>query len=430
MDTETTGIPTGQPRPRGREQFASLQEQPYRRFIASQFLATIALWTQRVAADWAVMELTGSITLVGFLVVFQFGPTLLFGMWGGVLVDRYPTRTILIISQSVALAVGTVLAVTAQVGALSTWLIFACTGCLGLAAIVDEPARQVRVSQLVPRTALANAISMKSISFQIGGILGPALSGFLLATAGVPWAFTAYVALQAMALVALILALAPTRHLTHPRAPRARGQISSALRYAWRKPDIRWTLLLLVFVCTVGLNWPVVLVAMTTSEFHSGPTGYGLATSAMAVGSLAGGILSLRRVHQGLRSVVVSVAWFSACRMLCALAPVEWAFLGTLAAAGICLVLMWTAANALLQWSSNETIRGRIMSLYLMIAVGAQALGGPLLGWSCATIGPRTTLLISAAIPLTAAIVLALTVARRPRLGRGDLPERGADAGD
>ena len=171
-------------------------------------------------------------------------------------------------------------------------------------------------------------------------------------------------------------------------------------------------------MCVVGLNWPVMLVSMMTSEFHSGAGGYGLANTALAAGSLLGALASLRRTHRGLRTVFLSVAAMCTLRLLCGVMPSEWAFLLAVAATGAGLILMWTAANSLLQWSSNGRIRGRIMSLYLMIAVGGQALGGPLLGWGCATFGPRATMVGSAVIPLLAAATLAvLRMRNRPRPG-------------
>lgn len=399
--------------------FSSLRSGGYRLFLSGQFLSTVGVWSQRIAVDWVLMEMTGDIALVGSLVLLQFGPVLLLGMWGGVLVDRHPIRVLLLCSQAVALGVNATLAVTALTGTLSPPLIFGLAGALGFAAVVDQPARQVLVGQVVPPRDLANAISMNSITFQIGGMIGPALSGILLAGPGASVSFLISTSVHLLAFVALIVLFALSPVAPRVRAPRQRGQIADALRYAGAKPEIRVTLLVLVLVCTMGLNWPVVLVAMTTSEFHSGPDGYGLANTALAAGSLIGALLSLRRQHRGLRTVLVAVCGACVFRMLCGIAPAEWMFLVVIASTGVWLILMWTAANSLLQWSSNSGIRGRIMSIYLMIAVGGQALGGPLLGWACALIGPRLTLTISGATALAAALAFAAWLWRRERRAHG-----------
>lgn len=413
MSLDTTGIPLPGAAPRGRALFASLGNAAYRLLLSSQFLSTIAVWAQRVAVDWVLMEMTGNIVLVGSLVVLQFGPVLFLGMWGGVLVDRYSTRAILLISQTVATLVSAGLAVAALTGVLAPWVMFVTAGILGVVAVVDQPGRQVIVGQIVSPRMLGNAISMNSITFQVGGMIGPAVSGALLAGPGASVVFPMTAILHLGALGALIVLLVRADLPRRDAAPRRRGQITDALRYAGRKPEIRVTLLLLVFVCVVGLNWPVVFVSMATAEFHSGPDGYGLANTALAAGSLIGALLSLRRVHRGLRTVIFSVCGLCLFRGLCAIAPAEWMYLLIVAGTGLWLILMWTAANSLLQWSSNSAIRGRIMSLYLMIAVGGQAIGGPLLGWACQTIGPRPTLALSAAVPLCAAIVLGILAARQ-----------------
>lgn len=395
--------------------FSSLRNRGYRLFLISQSLSTIGVWTQRVAVDWTLMQLTGDIALVGSLVLLQFGPVLLLGMWGGVLVDRHSTKLLLLISQFTGLAVCAALAVTALTGALAPWVLFLCAAVLGLSAVVDQPARQVLIGQLIPPRELSNAISMNSIVFQIGGMLGPAVSGVLLASSGPSGAFLLATGAQLIAFVAMARLFVRVRLIPRTRASRDGGQIQAALRYAAAKPEIHMTLLLLVFVCVVSLNWPVILVSMMTSQFRSGAEGYGLANTALAAGSLVGALVSLRRVHRGLRTVFGSVAVMCLLRLLCAVMPSEWTFLVALGATGAALILMWTAANSLLQWSSNTGIRGRIMSIYLMIAVGGQALGGPLLGWACASFGPRITLVASGAIPLTAAAVLALLLLRRRR---------------
>ncbi|MFT4306013.1 MAG: MFS transporter [Microbacterium sp.] len=411
MHTDTTGIPQLPRESRG-SMLSSLQSGPYRFFLGSQFLSTVGVWSLRVAVDWALMSATGDITLVGSLVILQFGPVLLFGMWGGVLVDRYSLKKLLLISQTLSFAVSAFLLVVAATGHLAPWMMFVTAGVLGLGAVVDQPARQVLVGQTVSPLVLANAISMNSIAFQIGAMIGPAVSGILLANAGEAVAFAFPTALHFSALVALTVVFARTPLAPRGRTARTSGLIRDALRYAAAKPEIRMTLLSLVLVCTMGLNWPVVLVSMTTTEFDSGADGYGLANAALAVGSFVGALISLRRTHRGLRTVVIAVCGTCFMRAISGLMPTQASFLVTIAVTGVWLILMWTAANSLLQWSSNSTIRGRIMSLYLMIAVGGQALGGPLLGWSCSTIGPRLTLVISGLIPMCAALALTATTRR------------------
>ena len=417
MSLDTSGIPLPGAAPRGRELIASLGNGSFRVFLASQFFATMALWGQRIATDWVLLEMTGSVTLVGMLVVFQFGPTLLLGMWGGVLVDRYSTKLLLLASQIAALLVNIGVAVLALTGALSPFAIFAAVTVLGLFSIVDQPARQVVVGFIVGDAKLGNAISMNQITYQVAGMIGPVVAGVMLVSPGSGAVFVVASIAHALALVTLAWTFVKARLAPPIPHEQHRGEIADAFRYAWRKPEIRYTMILLVFVCVVGLNWPLVFVSMATMEFHSGAEGYGYANAAIAAGSLVGGILSLRRVHRGLSTVIVGIGGLSAFRVICGVAPVEWIYLIVVAGTGVWSLLMWTAANSLLQWSSNTHIRGRIMSLYMLIAVGGQALGGPLLGWACEVFGPRAVFIVSGLIPLAATFVI-LALARRERRGR------------
>ena len=211
MSTDTTGIPLPGSRPRGRAMFSSLRNRGYRLFLISQSMSTLGVWTERVAVDWTRMQLTGNITLVGSLVVLQFGPVLPFGMWGGVLVDRHSTKLILLISQFLAFAVRATLGFTALTGVLAPWVLFACAAVLGLSAVVDQPGRQVLIGQVVPPKELSNAISMNSIVFQIGGMIGPAVSGALLAGPGAPAAFLFAAGSQLVALIAMAVLFARAR---------------------------------------------------------------------------------------------------------------------------------------------------------------------------------------------------------------------------
>lgn len=257
--------------------FRALSERGYRLFAGAQMASMIGLWVQRVVQDWTVLELTGSAALVGMLVLMQFGPNLLFGMWGGLIVDRGAVRKILLIVQCGATVVSVVLCVFAFTGNMSTELIFGSVLVMGVLSVLEMPARQVFVGELVSVRSLPNAISMNATIFQTGTMLGPAIGGLLIPV-GISWAFLIAALLQGASVVLLFAISAPLR----PRvpAPRNKGQIVEALQYCRRKPQIFWTLFLLMFVALIGLNWPVLLTSMADRVFHSGGTGYGLYTSA------------------------------------------------------------------------------------------------------------------------------------------------------
>ncbi|MGI3784873.1 MAG: MFS transporter, partial [Janthinobacterium lividum] len=114
----------------------------YRLYLTSQMVATTGLWMQRIAQDWLVLELTGSVTAVGVAVALQFLPMLLFGLLGGVVADRFPKRTILIVTQSTLALVATSLGVLALTGAVQAWHVYVLATVLGFVTVVDNPTRQ------------------------------------------------------------------------------------------------------------------------------------------------------------------------------------------------------------------------------------------------------------------------------------------------
>lgn len=416
VEDVTTGVvPIRSRKPTWRDMLSALSVRNYRVYAIAQILALTAVWTQRVAQDWILFELTGNVKTVGFLVIMQFGPMLLFGMLGGVIVDRANKRLIILISQFAVLASGTLLAALTFTDRIAVWHIFVLAGVVGCFSVVDQPARQVFVSELVGRQLLTNAVSTNAALFQMSALLGPAIAGVMLAQFGGGWAFA--VTAIGTALSFLFLLLIKTRDLYRfPTAPRTKGQIAEAVRYVRGKPVIFWTLTLIVFVAGVGMNWSVLLAPMAEYEFHAGAGGYGSYNSAIAAGALVGAVMSMRRTHVRLRTFYASVMWFGALKALSGVMPTEWAFLLCLPVAGFFSVLMFTAANTLVQTSSNMLIRGRVMSIYILFFIGGQALGGPLLGALVDVWGARTGLIISGTVPLIAAAVIGLIVTRVHRV--------------
>lgn len=416
MEDASTGIiPVPDSPPRWSDMWRALTVHNYRLYAVSQIFALTSVWMQRITQDWMLFELTGNVTTVGLLVMAQFGPILLFGLLGGVIVDRYPKRSIIMISQSIVISCGATLAVLTFAGVLQAWHMFALATLVGFASVVDQPARQVFVSELVGRQLLRNAVSTNSAIFQTSALIGPAIAGALLVGYGGGWAFLATVIGGAVSL-ALLFSLRRSELHRFPPAPRAKGQVREALAYVRRKPVIFWTLILLLFVAGVGMNWSVLLAPFADDVFFAGAQGYGSYNSAIAAGALIGALLAMRRRIVRLRTFVGGVGAMMSFKVLAAFMPVELAFMLTIAATGLCSVLMWTAANALIQMSSNMLIRGRVMALYLLVSVGGQAVGGPLLGSIVDLLGPRAGMAISGAVPLLAAIVIALIISRVHRV--------------
>jgi MFS family permease len=274
--------------------FAALEVRDYRLYLTSQMVATTGLWMQRIAQDWLVLELTGSVTAVGVAVALQFLPVLLFGLLGGVVADRFPKRTILIVTQSTLALVAATLGTLALTGAVQAWHVYVLATVLGFVTVVDNPTRQVFVSELVGQAHIRNAVSLNSSVFQLGALVGPALSGALIHAVGQGWSFL----LNAASCLVVVTMVAVLRTRPAPAAKRATGQtgeLREALRYIARTSEVGWSIVLAATIGLFGLNMPVILAAFADHVFSTGVRGYSLFNSLSAAGALTGAILSARR---------------------------------------------------------------------------------------------------------------------------------------
>ena len=413
--TTTAPIPVLSERLSWRDTFISLRAHNYRLYVISQAISNTAAWMQRIATDWLVLELTGNVALVGLTIAIQFAPILVFGAYGGVIADRYSKRTLLMVTQSTNALLCGLLAALALTGVVELWQIYAIVFLLGLVAVVDNPARSVFVNEMVGHHRLRNAISINASIFHLGGLIGPAISGVLIVIVGAGWS----IAINAVAAGVVVLALAAMRVRelgASPKAQRLKGQIREALVYARNKPTIFWTLVTMAFVSVFGMSLPILLAAIAQDVFETGSAGYGIYNSLVAVGALTGAILSTRRRTLRLRSIVFAAVGYGVLQALAGFAPWYIAFLVLLPGIGLLRLLFGTAAESMNQLSSNTVIRGRIMSLHLIVMVGGQAIGGPLIGWLAEVLGPREAMVISGVVPAVAAIGIGLILARSGRL--------------
>jgi len=402
-------------RPAWRDTFSALRIHNYRLYAVAQVISNTAGWTQRIAVDWLVLELTGSIALVGLTIALQFLPTLIFGAHAGLIADRLPKRAVLLVSQGVVGMLSVVLAVSAILGTAQLWFVYAIVLGIGVMQVIDLPARSVFVQEMVGPRHLRNAISVNASVFHLGALIGPALAGVIIATAGTGWA----IGLNAVAVVIGIVLVATIRTselLIAPRAPRERGQVRQAARYIMGKPTIFWTMVLVGVVAMFGMPLPVLLAGVADEVYNTGATGYGLYNSLVAAGALLGALASTRRATLRLRTIVFGALLYGVLQLLAGLAPFELMFLALLTTIGLSRLLYMTASETMVQFSTNLAIRGRVVAFWVLVVVGGQAIGGPLMGWIAEAFGPRTAMVISGVVPAIAAIAIGLVLARSGKL--------------
>ena len=409
---------------------AALEVRDYRLFLTSQVVATTGLWMQRIAQDWLVLELTGSVTAVGVAVALQFLPMLLLGLFGGVVADRFPKRRILLVTQSTAALVAATLGTLALTGTVQAWHVYVLAAVLGLVTVVDNPTRQVFVSELVGPTHIRNAVSLNSSVFQMGALVGPALSGVLIHAVGQGWSFLLN-AVSCLVVVAMVLVIRPRAALGPERSSSGgSGELRAALRYIGRTSEVAWSIVLAATIGLFGLNMPVILAAFADHVFTAGVGGYSLFNCLSALGALAGAVVSARR-HSAprVRTLTGTLVLLGLMLMLAALAPSAWVFGTVLVAVGFCTLQFLTGANSLVQTTTTPALRGRVMGVYLLVLLGGQAVGGPAVGWLIDHVGARTSMLGCGALVALVSVVVGLVIARRSHLtvelelhGRSRLP--------
>ncbi|MFF9816611.1 MFS transporter [Streptomyces sp. NPDC014006] len=391
--------------------FSSLKIRNYRLFFLGQVVSNTGTWMQRIAQDWLVLSLTGSATAVGVTTALQFLPMLLFGLYGGVLVDRLPKRRTLLFTQAAMGVTGLVLAALTLTGQVQVWHVYVAAFLVGLATVVDNPARQSFVSEMVGPAQLQNAVSLNSANFQSARLVGPAVAGLMITGVGTGYAFLFNGLSFAFTIGSLLLMRARELHVVE-RAPRGKGQLREGLRYVAGRPELIWTIALVGFIGTFGFNFPVYLSAFADDVFHAGAGSYSLFNTVMAVGSLAGALLAARRGTSRMRVLIGAALMFGVLEMVAAAAPSLWLFALLMAPIGMFGMTVNVTANTSVQMTTDPAMRGRVMALYMMVFMGGTPIGAPIAGWITDTYGVRAGLAAGGAISAVAATGIALALAR------------------
>lgn len=398
-----------------RRMLAVASAPPYSWYLAGQAADAVALWMQRLALGWLVWELTGSATWLGAISFLKFAPTMLLGLFGGVLADRFARGILVVAGQAVTVASALGVAGLVAADAITMPLLVALTLAVGIAVGLTQAASKAVVNELVPRADVPSAIALNSVVFNVSQLVGPALAGIVLVFAGMVACFGTVAALFATNLVVFLLLL--------PRLsarPQGDGQpmlraIATAIGFCARHEGIA-PLLALHFVFTFAARPVVDLIpAFAGGALRDGVDAVSLLTSAVGLGAVATGMyLAARRHRPGLvrlvmRSMLVlglAIAGFAAAPDL-----VTATAMATLIGAG--MAVRAAGVQTLVQLAASDNLRGRVLSLYgLGLNTGA-ALGGLAVGALADAIGLREAIAATALLSLAA---LALAARRSARM--------------
>lgn len=390
----------------------SFQHRNFKLFFISNFLSNVGGWAQRVAQDWLVLQLTHSGRELGIVTGLQFAPSLLLSVYGGSLADRLNKRKLLMITNGGSALCALLLGILVLNHSVALWHVYVLAVLLGTFGALDAPTRQAFTSEMVGKRDVANAVSLNSANFNAGRLVGPGLSGLLIAWFGTGPSFLLNAASYLFVLGALYAVDESALFLEMKREIKAKS--IDALRYVRARPEIVAVMVTVFFMGTFGLNFQIFNALMATQVFHRGPAIYGLLGSVIAVGSLSAGIISARMDRRrGPRFIMAGAMVFGAWLSILAWAPSFLIYIIALPFAGFFALATMINANSFVQNATDPYIKGRVMGLYLLAFMGGTPFGSPLIGWMCQKIGVRETISACGVIAASAAFIISLVLKSR-----------------
>lgn len=384
----------------------SFRHRNYRILFPANAASNIGTWAQRVAQDWLILQLTNnSGTYLGLVTAVQFAPVLFFSLQGGALADRVNKRKLLMATNFVGALSSLGLGLLVLAGHVQVWHVFFFAATLGISSAVDAPIRQSFTSEIVGHSDIANAVSLNSANFNAGRLVGPALSGFLIARFDTGPSFLINATTYLFVIVALFRMRESDFFIQEKKV--TQGTVREGLEYALARPDLYVVMLVVFFVATFGLNMQIFNALMATKEFGKGPASYGLLGTYVAIGSLTGALISARleRFRRTIFVIKGGVA-FSLAITLLSIAPTYTVYSLWLPLCGLSALTMLITANSLIQVNSDPAIRGRVSGIYLLIFMGGTPFGSPLIGWLVEVIGVRQTIALCGLISLGACLII------------------------
>ena len=390
----------------------SFQHRNFKLFFISNFLSNVGGWAQRVAQDWLVLQLTHSGRELGIVTGLQFAPSLLLSVYGGSLADRLNKRKLLMITNGGSALCALLLGILVLNHSVALWHVYVLAVLLGTFGALDAPTRQAFTSEMVGKRDVANAVSLNSANFNAGRLVGPGLSGLLIAWFGTGPSFLLNAASYLFVLGALYAVDESALFLEKKQEIKAKS--IDALRYVRARPEIVAVMVTVFFMGTFGLNFQIFNALMATQVFHRGPAIYGLLGSVIAVGSLSAGIISARMDRRrGSRFIMAGAMVFGAWLSILAWAPSFLIYIAALPFAGFFALVTMINANSFVQNATDPYIKGRVMGLYLLAFMGGTPFGSPLIGWMCQKIGVRETISACGVIAASAAFIISLVLKSR-----------------
>ncbi len=388
--------------------FMALRHKNFRVYWLGMCVSLIGTWMQNIAQPWLAYSLTNSPLLLSLVGIMQFLPMMLLSLFAGILIDRYPNKRILLVTQSASLVITLMLALLVWSGKVQYWHILFAATALGVVNTFDMPTRQSFVIQLVGKKHLLNAVALNSSVFNIARILGPALAGVIMGAFGIAYCFYINSFSFAAVIVSLLFIKTDTVQMVKKQGEKVFASIMEGLRHIKNTPVLFKTIIIVLIVSAFAMNYTVLAPVFSTVVLHQQEAGFGFLMSFMGVGSFLGAMFIATRSIKGPGRLVL--AYFPVMTgVMLILISFTTSYLLTalfMAASGFFFVSFSSSANSTLQLNTNDDFRGRVMSVYTLALGGSTPPGNLYAGLFTDKLGPATGFFACGAVIL---ILLALT---------------------
>ena len=396
--------------------WAPLRSRLYRNLFIAQLGSNIGTWMQSVAAQWFLVERHASDVVVALVQTASMGPTLVLGLFAGVLADLFDRRRLLIVLQSYAVLVALALAVLTYLGRLGPTSLLMFTLAIGCAAALTGPAWQAIQPEIVPREQIPAASVLGSVSGNAARAIGPAIGGIVVSLSG-PAAVFAINAISFAGIIVALVAWKRPKQLVPLEREHFGQAIISGLLYVHNNPIFRRILLRAALFLFPASALLALLPVAAAHRWHLGATGYGVALGAIGFGAVLA-VVFATPLHQRMSDNVL----LAASAGVYGLAPLAVILLPFVAAIPILLLsgMAWlitlTTLNAAAQLSLPRWVRARGLSVYLLVATGSQAIGSYVWG-AVATVARLHTAMLGSAVVLGLVALSVVVLPLRPCTG-------------
>jgi MFS family permease len=387
--------------------FLALRHPNYRLWFMGQLVSLVGSWMQTTAQGYLVYQLTGSSAYLGYVGFASGLPVWLFTLYGGVIADRMPRRTLLVITQATMMIPAFLLAWLVLSETIQAWMIIVMAFFLGIANAFDAPARQSFVVELVGQEDLTNAIALNSTMFNMATIVGPAVAGMIYAWLGPGWCFTIN-GLSFVAVIAALLMMKLKPFIRQPRKESTLTQLKEGFRFAAAEETIRILIVNLAFISLFAFGLVTLIPAWAVKILHGDVTTNGLLLSARGVGALIGALTIAALGRYRVKGKLLTIGGICLPLALAAFSLARWLPLSviTLVLFGLCFMFVANVSNALVQTHVTDELRGRVMGIYTLTFFGFQPLGSLMAGTLASGIGETNAVLVSASVLLALALFI------------------------